>query len=728
MSNKDIYDKRERVVSLIEHNRLREAFTALRAMTPGQSWKIINEIDKTEEAYALMLNYAMDGVDDPHRQAVYDDIKASLYSLVDKVVREANVPVSSSLYYSTVRYENLQLDSIESLIADYKKICDDTSLFNAATLDASRKKELIREKERTEQRLFVKIWISCPLSRDDEAAISGIWKDSVIPAYFKEMVVSAIVLGVTEYYEESRIRLLLDAYECGIQQVAVKAITALAMSLSLYNNRMVGRKMKDRIAALRETSSWTSDIKMVYLQFIRSRDTEKINKKVRDELMPQMMKLRPDITKINDGADITDLSQLEENPEWQDMLEKSGVADKMKELSEMQEDGGDVLMSTFAMLKSFPFFNDLPNWFMPFHSEHSAITESTDHDDAIVELLLASPFLCNGDKYSFYFSLKQVPEVQRKLMLSQINAQNINFAELRNSEMLADDKKRENIANKYVQDLYRFFRLFRRKGEFHDPFGTSLNLWNVELLKEDLKSPETMRLVGEFYFKHGYYDDALNLFKSLADIIPPENAIFQKIGYSLQQMGDLENALDYYDKAELLNADNLWTIRRLAYCHKLLEHTAKSLEYFLKLENAYPQDVTVALNIGHCFLEMGRYRDAMKYYYKVDFQDEHNMRACRPLAWCAFLNREFEVSRKYYEKLLREDTPTFTDYMNMGHLAVASGNYRDAVNYYKLSMSDNKADADQFIAAVKEDYPSLMKAGVDIDKIPLVIDAALYSS
>ncbi|MDE7443179.1 MAG: hypothetical protein K2M65_03355, partial [Muribaculaceae bacterium] len=143
---------RRRVLKLIESHRLREAFTALRTMTPGQSWKIINEIDKAEEAYALMLNYAMDGVDDPHRQSVYDDIVSTLYGLVDKVVRETYIPVSPSLYYSTVRYENLQLDTLTTLLGEYKQICDSVSLFNLATLNSSDKKDRLIEKERIEQR------------------------------------------------------------------------------------------------------------------------------------------------------------------------------------------------------------------------------------------------------------------------------------------------------------------------------------------------------------------------------------------------------------------------------------------------------------------------------------------------------------------------------------------------------------------------------------------------
>ena len=98
----------------------------------------------------------------------------------------------------------------------------------------------------------------------------------------------------------------------------------------------------------------------------------KNNRKMQNELIPEMLKLRPDISKkINNSTAMIDMSSLEENPEWEELLNKSGITDKIKELSQLQEEGSDVFMSTFSHLKSFPFFSDSANWFLPFSLEHS---------------------------------------------------------------------------------------------------------------------------------------------------------------------------------------------------------------------------------------------------------------------------------------------------------------------------------------------------------------------
>ena len=109
-------------------------------------------------------------------------------------------------------------------------------------------------------------------------------------------------------------------------------------------------RLKPRIEALRDTTVWTSDVQKVFMQFIRSRDTDRVSHTINDDLIPRLKKLRPDMLKLDmDASSIDDLQELlSDNPEWNDMLRDSGVADKLKELMKMQEEGADVMMPTFA--------------------------------------------------------------------------------------------------------------------------------------------------------------------------------------------------------------------------------------------------------------------------------------------------------------------------------------------------------------------------------------------
>lgn len=717
-----------KIENYVTQKRLRDAFNMLRHYSASLGdWHITDRIDHLEQSYSMMLRYAVDGISDPSRDEIYDSIVRGIYDITDRVTRLKLKDKSPSIYFNTLRYEDMQHDSLKTLSERYVSLLSKLSLYNIAAGNSAAGADA-KEKEEIERRLFNRIWVTCPLSVDEVSEISALLHGEEIPSYFKETVISALLLGLLQYYDEPRLGVLLDVYQKSASRtIAVKALCASLLAMYVNRSRVTTASgLRKRIEALRDTTPWHEDVKEIFLEFIRTRDTERINRKMQEELLPTMMKLRPDIAKRMKDS-VSDLADMEENPEWQELLDKSGITEKLKELTKMQEDGGDVFMMTFSNLKYFPFFSDVANWFLPFCIDHSAVKEALGSELASIgDMVASSPFFCDGDKYSFVFALASVPAAQRRLMLSQFDSQRINELELRNATLAGSSAGAGQIANKYVQDLYRFFKLYRRKGDFNDPFSRPVNLLQLPFLAPDLTDVETLPVVSEFYFKRGYYEDAAHVFGMLADSMPPDAQLYQKLGYCRAKLGDVEGALEYYKQAELLNGDSLWTLRRIANCYKELDNSAMALEYFRRVENKKPDDLGVAMSIGHCYLELDRYDDALRYYFKVEFLDDKSSRAWRPIAWTSFVSGDFEQSRRYYEKVLT-DRPTASDYINMGHLHLASGEVKEALNYYGLSVDNDSDGTEGFIRNFKSDAPRLIAAGVPESLLPLVVDALLYS-
>lgn len=739
MTDKDIKQKRLKVEELLRERRLHEAFTQLRHLSEGtMAWEITQEIDRAEQSYEYMLKYAIDGVEDPMRDEMYVDLISLLYAILDKALRHASTSETFTLYYNTLRYELArplnEAATIGELLNKYIIKCQNTSIYNLITEQSGDKHDNADDsrvgQEELERRIFNKIWVSMPLSVADEEAITSAINDAVYPVYFREQLLSAVFLGQLAFFDERRLSILANAYQHDNARLSVRALVGLVFTLAIYPNRLTSKKLIDRIASFKEQETWTADVKMVLAEFMRSKDTERINRKMRDELIPQMMKLRPDIyKKINDSTGIIDLSSIEENPEWEDMLRESGITDRLKELSEMQEEGSDVFMSTFAQLKTYPFFSEISNWFLPFHLDHSLVVDALGSEiNAIGTIIGNAPFLCDGDKYSFVLSLSAVPEAGRQMMVSQFEAQMraVDEAGMSMAMLSQGDISRRNLINKYMQDLYRFFKLFRRKGEFTDPFKEIVSFFDTPLLADDLNDVETLTLAAEFYFKRKYYAEAFDVFGKIADKTPPSAQLFQKMGYCCQQEGNIETALTFYEQAELLNADSLWTLRRIAICLRQLDRPADALGYLERVAKMSPDDMNIALLLGHTLLELERYDEAVKQYYKVEFLDEKSTRAWRPLAWCLFLLRDFEQSRRYYDKIVA-DAPSAEDYLNMGHLSMAAGDYHEAVERYKMSLSADNGNVPHYLKSMVSDTKSLLIAGVELSNIPLIIDAVLYS-
>ena len=146
------------------------------------------------------------------------------------------------------------------------------------------------------------------------------------------------------------------------------------------------------------------------------------------------------------------------------------------------------------------------------------------------------------------------------------------------------DKIRENIANKYIQDLYRFFKLNRHRVDFNNPFEGVLNLADINVLEDDLSDSELLSLISEFYFKRKFYSEALIAFNKLESIQPPSAQLYQKMGFAMQQLGDINAALRYFEQAELFDGENIWTLKHIAVCYKQKQNYAQAIEYFKRVE------------------------------------------------------------------------------------------------------------------------------------------------
>lgn len=711
---------------LISARRLTSAFELLENTVTADSslWKLKPEIERISESYVLMTRYALDGMPDPARPELYDELVASVRSLTDLINRQARMADASTLYFNTLRFLNSQREeTLAALANEYRRINDRISLSVLAENAEKARLELTRKAEDLEKRLFNIIWTQYPLSVDDMTVIESLINDKALPSNFKSLVIGAVMAGLMEYYDERRMRILMDAYESEDTEISIRAICGLLFGMWSHRNRPMSNRLRKRFDALVELPGWISDLKMIQLQFIRARETERISRKFNDEVIPEMMKLRPEIEKLKNRP--FDPESIEENPEWEELLEKSGVADRLKELQEIQEDGGDVLMGTFSKLKTFPFFNDISNWFIPFHSSHSLMSGSFDHATRMLfEMIVSAPMFCNSDKFSVILSLAQVPEAQIRMMTDQIRAHSDQMTRMNIDQLNSGTKAREVIANKFVQDLYRFFKLFRRKGEFKDPFNTSLNLIAHPLLHEFFDDVETLQLVGEFYFKRKYYADAFEIFDKLSFKIPPSAELFQKMGYCKQAMGDLDGALTYYEQSELLNSESRWTMRRLASCYRALARWDKALPYYRRLAEFKPDDVNLALNIGYCLMETGKYDEALKYFFKAEFIAGESEKSIRPIAWCSLLAGDYERARKYLTILL-SDNPSAEDYLNAGHLELLTGHLNDAVERYAASIAARNFNFEEFMAAMKADFYLTDKAeSVDELLMGIIIDRA----
>ena len=703
-----IYDA---TIRALNQRALMSAFDSLgKLMSESKIYLFQDEAAGLQETYKRLLHYYTEGYNDPMRRRIYCELLVSAYELTDKIAHHIIGKISSHFYFSTQRTIAIAPEKISQLT--------DTAITAYETGN-------IQGAELATNQLFKQIWSSRYLTEEEaeslhqtlhsEAQYSDHEQTSLI---INCQIVSSLTLGLQALFDKRKMYLLIIAAENRHEKVKIRAFTGILITLYTYRDRTeYYPELKRYLDTLSEMPDFRKIVQMIIMRFILARDTEKISNKMKDEIIPEMMKLNPKLSL----KDVTPES-LEEgmNPEWMEQFMDSPLGKKLEEFNKLQEEGSDVMHSSFIHLKSFPFFNEIGHWFMPFITGAPAV----DGESALIksfELFSQIGIMCNSDMYSLYFSMKQIPDESRQMMVTQIESQLSELEKQQLAELQTRDNQIERFVGQYVQDLYRFFKLYPRRDEFNDIFTHPLDFHNLPILQDYFSDENVLMHIADLYLQKNHFEDAFVLYQRLSGDAEKEEAMFQKKGYCKQMTGDYLNALGEYTKAELINPGSKWLLRRMAQCYRAIKKPEKALEYYLQSEKSDANNLSLLLNIGSCYLEMKNYAEALKYYFKVDYLDAHGSKAWRPVAWCSFLIGKYDQARNYYDKLLAY-SPDYQDYMNAGHTAWALQNIKEAVAFYKKSAQSLNGDYSQFQAEFNRDAPELIAAGIDPAEIPLVLD------
>lgn len=708
-------NERKYVERMLREHRLHDAISRLRTLAPSGQWQITSEIDRAEQDYRLMLQYAFSSTGtDPERARLHADITRRLHMALLGIVRRAWAVDAPSLYYSTLRYEQTRpSDTIPALIGAYCRSMAGTSLFDRATSAGNGRDEFTpRQREEAERRIFNRVWTTFPLSAQDADAIRELCADPAIPDRLPSQLVGALLLGSLEMPDDEALALLLDVAIGGLtERLRTRAATAALL--------LIGRRSSDddgvalssvvrtRLDTLAEMPDWAEVVRNVWQQFNFSKLTDRIDSKFRDEVLPSMQKFASKI-----GTDPETF--LEQNPEWEEMFEKSGVSRKLEEFQTLLANGADVTHSSIGSAKTDSFFNEIANWFMPFDAEHSRLGNGPI--ELINGMMEQNPMMCDSDKYSLVLSLDSLPYSQKQELAKNYDRMLSSLGAMPMGGVISCGRR--DMVRMFIQDLYRFFAHFRRKSEFANPFSDRIDLSAVCGSAID---SQTVLAVAELCFRLQCYDDAAAYFNCVAD---PDVAVLQKLGFSLQKLGRTDQALKAFRRAEMLDSGNLYTLKRIAALLRLSGQPAEAIEYFRRIQTLCPDDPAPVISEGHCHLDMKQYHEALHCYYRAEFMDEQSLKPVRPIAWVTLLMRDFDTSRRYFDRVMTQSTPDNNDYLNFGHLHLAIGNPREALNCYRIFTE--RSSVDRLRAALDDDRPMLEEAGVDTSVIPLILDSILY--
>ena len=709
--------------------QIKNAFNKTRILVDElQNGQYVDRLDDLQQNYRFLLHYYITGIEDPQRKSVYNKLIAKIYVLNSELREELILRNSSNYEYTQKRY-----------YPHTKKYHSSVDLFNAFNYYHSQSALLKNDEEthvielkrlRSNYELLIPeffglFWLTTVIGSQEKVLFNQVMKNDYPGWIEKSVLVSALTLNLWRMFDENKLMLLFDACLVEEQQVRQRALVGLCFVMAKYNSFLpYFPSIRNRLVLLADDHHIVDNFQNIIIQIIATAETEKITRKMQEEILPEVMKISPMLKDKMDADSLLNTEEWnEENPDWQDMLEKTGVSDKLKELSELQLEGADVYMSTFSLLKNFPFFSEFTNWFLPFDSQNSAISDLFEADDnSLITAFVSNNIMCNSDKYSFCLSILQMPESQRDMLKNSFKMEAEQLDEMSKDEaILTPNLTSKNISRIYIQDLFRFFKLNPQHGDFSDMFAFSL-LMHRTYLFEILSVNNGFNLsIAEYYFSKNHYAQALELFEKIRQVTVPTALLYQKIGYLYQQTSQLPLALDAYLKSDLIQPDDEWTVRKIALCYRLSGNFEKALEFYQRAEYLKPDQLNILMQIGHCNVELGKYKDALNVYFKLDALGDENVKVWKAIVWCSFISGNIKQADYYIKKIL-DNEPNAQDYLNAGHIAWCRHNLAEALEFYRKNMNLKQNNWELFLEAFNEDKSYLISNGIDADEISLFID------
>lgn len=686
-----------------------------------------SEYSQIAETYKYLLHYFIESVSDSQRGTMISNLRSRVLTLLERIETAMLEPGSPDEYYSSLRMVHLREESITALLSRFNSLEPVISLAEQSGSEADM--DIRKQAEETLADLFDTIRTTHPLSKDDITAI----KETLLKTESQRLIsqiIAALTLGCIDFYDQNKLMLLMDEYETSPDsRGGAEALAAIILILSKWQERIGAEsELPGRMELWQLFEGHTVRLTTVMTELAKTIETQRATETITQDLMNGMKDLDPDlIKKLKRTSSTLDISQLEENPEWNELLDKSGLRNKLEKLSEMQMEGTDVMMASLANLKGMlPFFNKAANWFLPFDIHYSALSKGDNEKGNLFTTMMDSAgTLCDSDKYSIALFFMNMSGQELKIKTDMLNEQFRQINEELKSRMPEQAPDFAMCARGFVRNLYRFAYLFKRTGTtggdgvpFKNLFANHINFFSFPGIGEAIGS-DFLKFIGEYYFNRGHYAAAFDTFNAAYSKETQDFDLLEKMGYCLQKQGDFTGALSIYEKVQLAKPDSKWLKRRLAQCYRNTGRLADALPYYKELaENS--DNIKLLLHYADTLYTTGNKEEATRIYYKVNYMAPELADVSRALAWSELEAGDTAKSLKISLTLI-DESPTAADFVNAGHACFIASDRGKAAEFYRNGVT-SAGGLTELLKLIEDDRELLLSKGVTEQDLMLMSD------
>ena len=690
--------------------------------------------------YQLLTSYWERGFDDPQREQLYDQLLRRVYVLNTNIHSYWQLSESAFLKAIHLRPRKIRKDwSMSAVRASMEAFVSDVALLEL---------EPEHTRQQKSDNLYQQHW---ELMRDlfDYIFTSRQWRDSLADAFLdmllsptlasvdQQLIVSAITLSAMQHFCIQKFRVLCEVYRNAtdepLRQRALVGwvLCADAKAAQLYT------EMQQMVATLCSDLRTQNELAELQMQLIYCLQADADRDTIQKEILPDIM--NGSKMKMTQGGLVEmDEDTLDDilHPEASELAVER-MEQSMKRMVDMQKQGADIYFGGFSQMKRFPFFNDISNWFVPFYSQHPGISQTWNNNRGgkFLKTITKVGAFCDSDKYSFVLAFNQVLDRLPQNILKMVEQGEATAMPIGGEMPLDEQLSPAFIRRSYLQNLYRFYRLYPTRSEFSNPFADNafdedngedrqLLFFANSLFTLDVLAQQSLT-VAKFLMKRQFYSQALKVLENVPDS-QHDLQYFLMTGSTLQHLPQTtyRSAAECFHQALQLQPDNERAKAGLARAYFANQKYDEALEAYQALLAQQPDHRTYQLNAAICLLNVGRSEEALKMLYKLSYLNPDDLTVNRVMAWALTISNKYEQADKLYCQLLAIQQPAPSDMLNYGYCLWFSRNVVTAIGMFRQFLSSQTEEAFSIETEfMQTEHQLLADHGITDTEIQLMLDA-----
>lgn len=654
---------------------------------------IVARYEDVKNDYRLMQDAMMRGLRDDKIDEVYADIMRKVYGASLDVLIEEKVKRYSSFAYARVSAQQTEAhpDAVRTVLEAYVQ---DMAMmaFEPESTRKAKMEKLTADHHAYMKQLFNALLVA-PMWNDRRAAdFADLLLSPTIDRDDALLLVSAVMLATMNVNDPYKWDMLAEVYVRATDKVLkMRALVGWVLSLP-YDPR--GPRLfpfvQERIKVMLADKTTLKQMLDMQMQMLFCCNADADNEEIQRNIMPTLIK--------NTNLQMTRLGIVEkEDDPMKDIMDPNAAERDMEEMErkyrkmmDMQKQGSDIYFGGFSKMKTFPFFNDLCNWFAPFNAAHPALGAARERlagSTFLNNLMENGPF-CDSDKYSFALAIAQIMDRMPDNVKEMLNS-DATFGPTVSKDEQEDPAY---ICRSYLQSLYRFFRLYRSKRDFLNPFildeledndGNALFM-SYKLLACPEMEENAVALCG-FLLKRKMMRELMSMAICYKSSQNPRLVRF----LALVPMTD-GKWQEAYDLFAFVPEDQHTeeSLRGMAHCCMSLKRFGEAVAIYRRLLAMHPDSFSYQLNLAVCLMSSDAasscgdvaslggkvearpnkvVEEGTKLLYKLDYEHPDNANVRRVLAWCMMLQGNFDKAIDFYTRLLSQPDAVSADRLNAAY-------------------------------------------------------------